>query len=95
MDFVVGLPWSEGYDAIWVVVDKLTKQRHLVPCGSNEDAEDLADLFLKWVFQLHGLPEIITSDDGPQFASHFRGRLCEHLQVGRRFSSAFHPQTDG
>ena len=95
MDFVVGLPWSNGCDAIWVVVDRLTKQRHLVPCTSTVDAQDLADLFIQWVFRLHGLPETITSDRSPQFASHFWGRLCEKLQVDRRMSTAFHPQTDG
>lgn len=95
MDFVVGLPWSNGHDAIWVVADRLTKQRHLVPCRGDVDARELADLFLQWVFRLHGLPETIVSDRGTQFASHFWGRLCERLQIGRRMSTAFHPQTDG
>ena len=95
MDFVVGLPWSDGYDAIWVLVDRLTKQRHLVPCRSDVDTSSLADLFLRWVIRLHALPETITSDRGPQFASHFWGRLCERLQVGRLMSTAFHPQTHG
>ena len=95
MDFVVGLPWSDGNDAIWVVVDRFTKQRHLVACRSTVDAKDLADLFLQWVFRLHGLPETITSDRGTQFASHFWGRLCHRLQIERRMSTAFHPQTDG
>ena len=95
MDFVVGLPWSNGCDAIWVVADRLTKQRHLVPCRGDVDAKDLADLFLQWVFRLHGLPETITSDRGTQFASHFWGRLCGRLQIGRRMSTAFHPKTDG
>ena len=95
MDFVVGLPWSNGHDAIWVVADRLTKQRHLVPCRGDVDAKDLADLFLQWVFRLHGLPETIVSDRGTQFASHFWGRLCERLRIGRRMSTAFHPQTDG
>ena len=95
MDFVVGLPWSNGCDAIWVVVHRLTKQRHLVPCASTVDAKDLADLFIQWVFRLHGLPETITTDRGPQFASHFWGRLCERLQIDRRMSTAFHPQTNG
>ena len=94
MDFVVGLPWSNGCDAIWVVVDRLTKQRHLVPCTSTVDAKDLADLFVQWVFRLHGLPETITSDCGPQFASYFWARLCECLQIGRRMSTAYHPETD-
>ena len=95
MDFVVGLPWSEGFNAIWVVVDRLTKQRHLIPCRGDVDAKDLADLFLQWIFRLHGLPETIISDRGTQFASHFWGRLCERLQISRRMSTAFHPETDG
>ena len=95
MDFVVGQPWSSGCDAIWVVVDRLTKQQHLVPCTSTVDTKDLADLFIQWVFRLHGLPETITSDRGPQFTSHFWGRLCERLQIDRRMSTAFHPKTDG
>ena len=95
MDFVVGLPWSNGCDAIWVVVDRLTKQQHMVPCTSTVDTKDLVDLFIQWVFRLHGLPETITLDRGPQCASHFWGRLCERLQIDRRMSTAFHPQTDG
>ena len=75
MDFVVGLPWSDGNDAIWVVVDRFTKQHHLITCRSTVDEKDLADLFLQWLFRLHGLPETITSDRGTQFASHFWGRL--------------------
>lgn len=59
------------------------------------DAKDLADLFLQWLFRLHGLPETITSDRGSQFASHFWGRLCVSLQIGRRMSTTFHPQKDG
>ena len=46
MDFMVGLPWSDGYDAIWVVVYRLMKQRHLVLCTSTVDAKDLADIFI-------------------------------------------------
>ena len=91
----MGLPSSNGCDAIWVVLDCLAKQRHLVPCTSTVDAKDLADLFIQWAFHLHGLPWTITSDRGPQFASYFWGRLCERLQIGRRMSTAFHPQTDG
>src|SRR5271169_1965960 len=62
MDFITGLPWSEGKDAIWVVVDRLTKMRHFVACRTNITAEDLADLFLENVWRLHGLPGSIVSD---------------------------------
>jgi len=95
MDFVTGLPQSKGHDAIWVVVDRLTKQRHLVPCNTTVDARDLADMFLQHVFRLHGLPRTITSGRGPQFASAFWRRLCARLGIEPRLSTAFHPQTDG
>jgi len=53
MDFVVGLPECEGFDAIWVVVDRLSKMRHFVPCHTIIDAFGLAELFLREVICLH------------------------------------------
>jgi hypothetical protein len=95
MDFVTGLPSSEGCDAIWVVVDRLTKQRHLIPCRTDVDAKDLADMFIREVFRHHGLPLTIISDRGPQFIAAFWKRLCERLGIDHRMSTPFHPQTDG
>jgi transposase InsO family protein len=97
MDFFTGLPESgkEKYDAIWVVVDRLTKDRHLVPCHTTVDAESLADLYIQHIFRLHGFPLTIVSDRGPEFAADFWGRLCSHLGIDRRHSTAFHSQTDG
>ena len=84
MDFVVGLPESKGYDAIWVVVDRLTKLRHMVPCKSTCTSEDLADLFLHNVWKNHGLPSTVISDRGPQFPSRFWKALCARLGNERR-----------
>jgi transposase InsO family protein len=95
MDFVTGLPWSNGNDAIWVVVDRLTKMRHFVPCRTTTSSSDLADLFLQNVWKLHGLPQDIISDRGPQFASDFWRQLCSRLGISPRLSTAFHPETDG
>jgi len=95
MDFVTGLPECEGYNAIWVVVDRLSKMRHFVPCHTTIDAQGLAEIFLKEVVRLHGLPKTIISDRGPQFAAVFWKRICERLGINRRLSTAFHPQTDG
>ena len=95
MDFVMGLPESKGYDAIWVMVDRLTKLRHTVPCKSTCSSEDLAALFLHNVWKHHGLPSTVISDRGPQFASRFWKAICEHLGIERRLSTGFHPQTDG
>jgi transposase InsO family protein len=95
MDFVTGLPLVDGYDAIWVVADRLTKMRHFVACSSTASAQDLADLFLLHIWKLHGLPDDVVSDRGPQFASRFWKRLCLHLRISPKLSTAFHPQTDG
>ena len=95
MDFVTGLPECEGYDAIWVVVDRLSKMRHFVPCRTTVNARGLAEMFLKDVVRLHGLPKSIISDRGPQFAAVFWKQLCARLGVDRRLSTAFHPQADG
>jgi transposase InsO family protein/predicted aspartyl protease len=95
MDFVTGLPWSSGFDAIWVVVDRLTKMRHFIPCRTTTSAQDLADMFITDIFRLHGLPDNIVSDRGTQFASDFWQHLCTRLQIQSRLSTAFHPETDG
>ena len=95
MDFVVGLPWSDGNDAVWVVVDRLTKQRHFVPCQSTVDAKDLVELFVARILPHHGLPNTIISDRGPQFVSEFWNILTRSLRITALLSTAFHPQTDG
>ena len=89
MDFVTGLPWSEGYDAIMVVVDRLTKMRHFVPCRTTTSANDLADLIITHVFQSHSLPDEIISDRGPQFANEFWQRLCKRLKIQPNYQQHF------
>ena len=91
MDFVVGLPESRGFNAIWVVVDRLTKLCHMVPCKSTCSSEDLAELFLHNVWKHHGLPNTIISDRGPQFASRFWKALCKCLTIELQLSTGFHP----
>jgi len=95
MDFVVRLPECEGFDAVWVVVDRLSKMRHFVPCHTTVHAVGLARLFLRDVVRLHGLPKTIVSDRISQFASTFWGLIFSRLGIDRRMSTAFHPQMDG
>lgn len=47
MDFVICLPWSKGFNAVWVVVDRVAKHRHLVPWRSDGNVRDLTDLFIQ------------------------------------------------
>ena len=97
MDFITGLPESNGYTQIWVVVDRLTKMAHFIPMvtGEKSRARDLAITFAREVWRLHGLPADIVLDRGSVFISGFWKELMEHLGVELNLSTAFHPQTDG
>ena len=94
-DFVTGLPESNGYNAVLVVIDRLTKMRHLIACREQLTATDLANLFIENIWRLHGLPNTIISDRGSVFASEFWKQVCKRLGIDPRLSTAFHPETDG
>ena len=70
-DFITQLPKSDEYDAIFVVVDRLTKQAHFVPTTSDVNAATTADMFIDHVWKLHGTPRQVISDRGSQFVSQF------------------------
>ncbi len=95
MDFIVDLPPSKTFDSIFVVVDRLTKIAHFIPCHKTVTGEETARLFIDNVYRLHGLPNDIISDRGTQFTSKFWQSLFKILGVDIKLSSAYHPQTDG
>jgi hypothetical protein len=96
MDFIVGLPRTRaGYDSIQVVVDRLTKTTHFIPVKTTYNSAVLAELYMSRIVCLHGIPKKIISDRGTQFTSHFWQQLHEALGTHLKFSSAYHPQTDG
>ena len=70
-DMIVKLPKSQGYDSILVVVDRFSKMAHFIPCKERMSAEELANLFIKEVWKLHGLPKRTISDRGTTFNSNF------------------------
>jgi transposase InsO family protein len=94
VDFVTGLPPSEGCETIMVVTDRLSKTVIFEPMAGTS-TEEVARRLLEGVFRHHGLPTAIVSDRGPQFVSRFWRIICDHLGISRRLSTAFHPQTDG
>jgi len=69
MDFIEGVPLSDGQDTILVVVCHLTKMALFIPTFRNIDAEDLARIFLSQVFAKHGTPTDIVSNRGKHFIS--------------------------
>jgi hypothetical protein len=95
MDFITGLPTTEGCNALWVVVDRLTKMAHFVACNDTLKPEGLADSFVKNVVRPHGIPSSVISDRGTLFTSGFWENITKALGISRDLSTAFHPQTDG
>ena len=96
MDFVVGLPLTgRRHDSVWVVVDRLTKSAHFLPVRTDYSLDKLAELYIKEIVRLHGIPVTIISDRDPRFTSRFWGKLQEALGTRLNFSTVFHPQTDG
>jgi hypothetical protein len=95
VDFITHLPVSNGFDSIMVVVNHgLLKGVVYVPCTAKIDAIGTAQKFIDHVWKRYGLPSIIISDRGPQFASKVFQELCNALQIKHRMSTAYHPQTD-
>ncbi|QRW23764.1 Transposon Tf2-7 polyprotein [Rhizoctonia solani] len=94
-DLIVGLPTSEGYDAILTVVDRLSKMVHFIPTHSDATAVDVANLFVSFVWKLHGLPRKTISDRGPQFNAKFLRQVYKRLGIEPHFSTAYRPQVDG
>ncbi|GKC27304.1 putative reverse transcriptase domain-containing protein [Tanacetum coccineum] len=96
MDFITKLPKSsQGYDTIWVIVDRLTKFAIFVPMRETDPIEKLARMYLKEVVMRHGIPVLIICDRDHRFASNFWRSLQKALGTNLDMSTAYHPQTDG
>ncbi|KAJ4975503.1 hypothetical protein NE237_000609 [Protea cynaroides] len=96
MDFVTGLPLTPRLvDAVWVIVDCLTKIARFIAIRPQYTLERLAKLYVDNIVRLHGVPESIVSDRDPRFTSKFWERLQKAMGTTLKFSTAFHPQTDG
>ncbi|GKB93313.1 reverse transcriptase domain-containing protein [Tanacetum coccineum] len=92
MDFVTKLPKSsQGYDTIWVIVDRLTKSAIFIPMKETGPLEKLARMYLKEVVTRHGIPVSIICDRDPRFASNFWRSLQKALGTSLDMSTAYHP----
>ena len=94
MDFITKLPVSKGHDSILVVCDRFLKMSHFVATTEKTIAERLARLFRNNMWKLHGLPESVISDRGPQFAAGMMKELNKMLGIKTKLSMAYYPETD-
>nr|GEU46372.1 retrotransposon protein, putative, Ty3-gypsy subclass [Tanacetum cinerariifolium] len=96
IDLVTKLPRSSsGYDAIWVVVDILTKSTHFLPIREDYKTEKLARIYINEIVARHGVLVSIILDRDGRFTSHLWKALQEVLGTRLDMSTAYHPETDG
>ncbi|GKA66198.1 putative reverse transcriptase domain-containing protein [Tanacetum coccineum] len=95
MDLVTKLPKrSSGYDAIWVIVDRLTKSAHLLPIREDYKMEKLARIYINEIITRYGVPVSIISDRDGRFTSHLWQALQKALGTRLDMSMTYHPETD-
>ncbi|WVZ17815.1 hypothetical protein V8G54_010797 [Vigna mungo] len=95
LDFITGLPKSKGFQAIFVVVDRLSKYGNFTFLKHPYTARKIAELFAKEIVRLHGIPQSIVSDRDPVFMNLFWQELFRLQGTTLKMSSSYHPETDG
>jgi len=95
VDFMVELPESSGHDTVMMVMDTVSKRVYFIPMHTMVTVEGAAQLFLHYVWKLHGLLKRVVSDCGSQFVASFTKELYRLLGIQISFSIAWYPQTDG
>jgi hypothetical protein len=92
MDFITKLPrTSKNHDCIMVVVDKFTKAAHFIPVKITHKEANIADIYMREIYRLHGIPKTIVSDKDPKFKSNFWKGLFKGFGTNLNFSTTYHP----
>ena len=95
MDFLTHLPWTQWmHDAVWVIVDRLTKSAHFLVVRMTFLLEEFFRLYIREIIRLHGVPVSIISDKDARFTAHFWKSFQKAMGTQLMMSTAFHPQTD-
>ncbi|GKB00949.1 putative reverse transcriptase domain-containing protein [Tanacetum coccineum] len=96
IDFITKLPKSsQGFDTIWVIVNRLTKSAHFLPIRESDPLDKLARLYLNRIVARHGIPVSIICDRDGRFTSNFWRSFQKDLGTNLSMSTAYHPETDG
>jgi subtilase family serine protease len=89
------LPKSDRFNTIYVISDRLTKMAHFIPTTTDISALDLMKLHIRHVWKLHGIPLVHRTDRGSMFMANFTKSIYKDLGIKPRFSTVYHPQTQG
>jgi len=95
MDFITQLPESNSYNAIYVIVDRLTKRAHFIPINNQFSSKVMAQLLYDKVYPLHRLPLQIILDRGVQYLAKLFQEWYKILGIESTMSIVYYPQTDG
>ncbi|GJS06334.1 putative reverse transcriptase domain-containing protein [Tanacetum coccineum] len=96
MDFITKLPRSsQGFDTIWVIMDRLTKSAHFLPIRENDPLDKLARLYLNRIVARHGIPASIICDCDGRFTSNFWKSFQKAFGTDISMSTAYHLETGG
>ena len=96
LDFITCFPLTHKQnDSIMVVVDKLSKSTHFIHVNSTYKVVNVAEIFLKEIFRLHGVPKMASSDWDVKFTSNFWKSLFVGLETKINFSTSYHLEIDG
>lgn len=96
MDIIPGLPTTQaGYDAIWTIVDRMTRRAHFIPIVLTMDAEEAARIFFDVYYRLHGIPQSIVSDREPRWLNLFWSEVLRRTGTTLNTTVAYRPQADG
>lgn len=94
MDFIIGLPPSNGFTVILVVIDRLSKYAHFFTLKSDYNSKQVAEVFVKNIVKLHGFPKSIVSDRDKAFTSQFWQQMFKLSGTTINLTIAYHPQSD-
>ena len=95
MDFMTHLPrTSRRHDAVWVIVDWLTKSTHFLAVRMTFTLEEFCQVHIREIVRLHGVVSIVSNND-VRFTTHFWKSFQKAMGTQLTMSTAFHPQTDG
>jgi hypothetical protein len=96
VDFNTNFPRTfKQHDSIMVVVDKMTKETHIILVKNTHKETNIVEIYMKEVVRLHGVPKEIVSERDPKYTSNFWKGVFKGFGTNLNLSTMYHPDSDG